>query len=659
MRSKYLTKSLFKQALECPTKLYYAGKREYANKQLEDTFLESLANGGFQVGYLARCYFPGGHLVENSDYEAALNQTKDLMKLEQVIIYEAAFNYRDLFIKADILVKNGDQLRIIEVKAKSVDDESESDVIDKHGKIKNNWREYIGDIAFQKFVVSKAFPEVIVSASLMMPDKTAQCPTDGLNQKFRIARNVNGGKKVVISTEITDEDLSIPLLRQIDADHFCSAFYDEKFNIASRDLNFEDYINVLTDYLKSDMPIYQYPFSTCGKCQYVASGDELARGLKSGFRECWNHHFKWNDEDFNEPTVLDLWNSRSKDKYLNSGIVKLKQLNESDLNIKGDGKPGISPSQRQWLQIEKVKNNDDSYWIDIENLRSEIQSWRFPLHFIDFETSMVAIPFNRGRHPYEGIAFQFSHHIVYDDGMVEHRGQYLNDLPGVFPNYDFVRHLMHELNQDDGSVFRYAAHENTYLVMIYKQLLHDPEDIPDRAELCDFIKTVTKTSSKSEESWEGQRSMIDMCELVKRYYYDPLTNGSNSIKKVLPAILDRSRVLKSKYAQPIYGAENGVKSLNYVDWTWIEVENGKVMDPYKLLPKLFRDASDRDQEILCDFDDLRDGGAALTAYAVMQFEDMSDYERTELRSALLKYCELDTMAMVMIYEGWREMAGKN
>jgi hypothetical protein len=39
----------------------------------------------------------------------------------------------------------------------------------------------------------------------------------------------------------------------------------------------------------------------------------------------------------------------------------------------------------------------------------------------------------------------------------------------------------------------------------------------------------------------------------------------------------------------------------------------------------------------------------------MQFEQMGDYEREELTNSLLKYCELDTFAMVMIYEVWREM----
>lgn len=40
------------------------------------------------------------------------------------------------------------------------------------------------------------------------------------------------------------------------------------------------------------------------------------------------------------------------------------------------------------------------------------------------------------------------------------------------------------------------------------------------------------------------------------------------------------------------------------------------------------------------------------AYAKMQFEHMSDYERDGLKAGLLKYCELDTLAMVMIYEAW-------
>ena len=114
--------------------------------------------------------------------------------------------------------------------------------------------------------------------------------------------------------------------------------------------------------------------------------------------------------------------------------------------------------------------------------------------------------------------------------------------------------------------------------------------------------------------------------------------------------------LKEKYSRPIYGAEGGIKSLNFKDWTWVRTADGVVLDPYKLLPKMFDGISDKDfEKLMSDEDDVRDGGAAMTAYAKLQYEEMSDFERNEIRAALLRYCELDTLAMVMIYEGWREM----
>lgn len=51
-----------------------------------------------------------------------------------------------------------------------------------------------------------------------------------------------------------------------------------------------------------------------------------------------------------------------------------------------------------------------------------------------------------------------------------------------------------------------------------------------------------------------------------------------------------------------------------------------------------------------ELDSIADGGVALTAYAKLQYQDMSMKEREEITSGLLKYCELDTLAMVMIYE---------
>lgn len=60
-------------------------------------------------------------------------------------------------------------------------------------------------------------------------------------------------------------------------------------------------------------------------------------------------------------------------------------------------------------------------------------------------------------------------------------------------------------------------------------------------------------------------------------------------------------------------------------------------------------------ELLFDDEYLKEGGAATIAYAKLQFTHMSDFEREELKNALLKYCELDTLAMIMIVEAWQDL----
>lgn len=109
--------------------------------------------------------------------------------------------------------------------------------------------------------------------------------------------------------------------------------------------------------------------------------------------------------------------------------------------------------------------------------------------------------------------------------------------PGVFPNFDFVRRLMASLSKDDGTIFRYATHENTVLRQIRSQLLDTPQS--DQEELVAFIDSITKPR-KNEEGTPGLRNMLDLREIVLEHYYHPLMGGSNSIKKVIPAVLQES-----------------------------------------------------------------------------------------------------------------------
>jgi hypothetical protein len=117
---RYLTKSRFKVGYECPTKLFYLDGKEFGNNNTDNSFLEALAEGGFQVGELAKLYYPGGTEITAKDKDEAARHTVELLKHNKAIIYEAAFKFENLFVKADVIVKNGSSIELIEVKAKGL-----------------------------------------------------------------------------------------------------------------------------------------------------------------------------------------------------------------------------------------------------------------------------------------------------------------------------------------------------------------------------------------------------------------------------------------------------------------------------------------------------------------------------------------------------------
>jgi hypothetical protein len=654
---RYLTKSRFKSGLECPTKLFYTRKDQYPDKKLEDPFLAALAKGGFQVGELAKCYFPGGVDIDELDYETALKRTRQLLEQENTIIYEAAFLHGNLFIRADIVIKKGAHIQLIEVKAKSADPDNES-MVTKTGLPTSVWMPYCCDIAFQKHVVEQSMPSHRVEAFLMVADKSVTADVDGLNQKFLLKRDAQGRTSVETVGDVSLTALGRKILCLLPVDEIIARIYAEEIFDEHTGSSFKQLITIYEEHYRDDKRLQGALLSHCRKCEFAATIAEEDAGQVNGFKECWSTVHGFSATDFEKPLVMDIWNCRSN-KFILEGRFFQADLISEDLMPKTKPKkdavcePGMTGTERQILQVTKSKENDTSVFIDLDGLKSVFNAFKYPLHFIDFETTAVAIPFNKGRRPYEQTAFQFSHHMVLEDGTIMHQGEWINTETGVFPNFEFVRQLKKELEQDDGTIFRYAAHENSILNAIYRQLQASGE--PDQDELCKWIKTITKATKDTVDGWEGRRNMVDLCELVKRYYYAPETNGSNSIKYVLPAILNASEYLKKKYSQPIYGAV--IQSLNFKDQSWIQLdEGGKVINPYHLLPAVFDgvDMDMLDEVLTAEEGEIRDGGAAMIAYAQMQFTEMSLQERELITKSLLKYCELDTLAMVMIWEDWNE-----
>ncbi|MFN3589829.1 MAG: DUF2779 domain-containing protein [Spirosomataceae bacterium] len=646
------SKTTFKLGLECPNKLYFANDKSFANQKIEDSFLQYLASGGFQVEALARLHYPNGKTIDAAsyEYELAATLTKNALTEENTVLFDAAFLVDGFYSRCDIIEKKGNKLRLIEVKAKTFDPKEEHTFKGVRGGLVATWKPYLFDLAFQKQVIQWAYPDLQVEAFLFMADKTKVATIDGLNQLFRVKEG--GASRKDIETNVTSlADIGSSVLTEINMNELIDKILEDKHACYAK-LPFSVAVQQFKkNYFEKTYAHAPIAASACKACEFKASQEEKANGLQSGFEYCFKKQLNWQDSDFNRPNILEIWNFRA-DSLIQQGRLFLDEISEEDLKVEYKSNQ-ISPSERRWIQVQKARSGDTTVYVEKEGLKEEMKRWTFPLHFIDFETSTVALPFTAGRRPYEQVAFQFSHHTYHEDGIITHTSEFISHTPGEFPNFLFARALKAALGNDLGSIFRFASHENSILNAIIKQLRDSNE--PDKDELIAFLQTITAPTNNSAEKWTAERSMIDLNKIIKEYYYNPYTKGSISIKAVLPAALKVSTFLQKKYSKSLN--QINISSKNFPKThIWLTQENGEVVNPYKMLPPLFQEWSEIEKkETQFDSESIADGGAALAAYAKLQYQNLTDRERNEITSGLLKYCELDTLAMVMIYEHLKEL----
>ncbi len=115
--SSGLSKSLILKGLQCPKALWLA-KNPPTFDFPPQPDLEAKFQLGTEVGILAQQLFPGGIEVpyEGLSFPAQLARTKQLIDSGAQVIYEASFSFSAIFVKVDILVRDGAAWQIHEVK---------------------------------------------------------------------------------------------------------------------------------------------------------------------------------------------------------------------------------------------------------------------------------------------------------------------------------------------------------------------------------------------------------------------------------------------------------------------------------------------------------------------------------------------------------------
>ena len=289
--------------------------------------------------------------------------------------------------------------------------------------------------------------------------------------------------------------------------------------------------------------------------------------------KCFNPYdcdfWQYCTQDLPKPNVFDvagMWKSKKFEKY-NEGKVSFEDLLYEDLNPK-------------YIEQVDFEVNDKEPKINKAAIARTLNSLEYPLYFIDYETYNQPIPEVEGTKPYQQLPFQYSLHVIEEEGApIEHK-EFLAEVD----DEDFIRTFAESMISnlpEDGSVIVYnksfESSVNRKIGELYPEYADEMTRI--NGNIVDF-----------------------MVPFKDRNYYSKEMQGSYSIKYVLPAL--------------------------YPD----------------------------DEDL--DYDNLRgvhNGGEAFNAF--LSLKGKSKEEQEETREDLLEYCKLDTLAMVKLWDKFKEVTG--
>lgn len=259
----------------------------------------------------------------------------------------------------------------------------------------------------------------------------------------------------------------------------------------------------------------------------------------------------------------------------------------SVFNLYRGGKKGWNLYEQNILKIEDIPDDfalthfqnlqrnglqKDETYMDQLAIKNLISRWEFPLYFFDFETVFPAIPVLNGTRPYQQVPFQYSLHILEEDGKLTHKEFLAN--PEDFSNgEDPLKQMVEQLKNDFGTKGNIVTYNQSFEVGRLNDLVKFfPEDADFLHQLVDRI--------------------VDLLPVFQGgHCYFPAMKNSASIKSVLPAIAP--------------------------EFTYDNLE-------------------------------IQDGGSASSLFH--QSIENGNFTDGKLRENLLKYCERDTLAMVVIYQ---------
>lgn len=596
MTQRHLTKSDFKLGYECPFKLKYK-KLKYPSTLNDNEMLEFFAEAGFMVEAIA-------HVV---------------MAANPAVEFERTLQWGRYSARLDGFEQFADRIVLTEIKAKSVDGPNPEQFFKKRTReVNGEWLEYMLDITFQVMVAEACFPGVPIIPQLCVVNKNTPCSLESIYSRIELYEDDADRDRTLPRAVYTgDKDA-------LRADHFLEFInVRECVDLLMNEVRAK--AAELLDFLDGKRPDItpKLGVSPCKACEY-----RDADSRRDGFAECWG------STPPRGAHLIDLYRAGNGSNEMKAEVTRrIADRNLLLVDFPDDllaGGSSYGPTRRNQKQAA-VSGSE----VVGAGLAGALEALEYPLHFIDFEASRIPVPYLPGMKPYEVVAFQFSCHTLASPNSEDlvHR-EWLN-LRDVYPNEEFLRELYAAIGYV-GTVLTWSGYELTTLRHVRRQLR---ERGAMTAELSSWLTGLIGPApvGDEEDKTVGAR-VVDLLKISQVHYAHPMMRGSHSIKKVLDAVWSDAPRLWSHPWFAKYFARSA---------------DGVVLDPYATLaaPPLEIDLGVTDES---DDSAVTDGVGAMRAYQDMLYgQHRHDPTiRDRMRDSLLRYCGLDTAAMVIIWKHW-------
>lgn len=592
----HLTKNDFSRWMTCPTAAHY-GWSGLESKNDNDAFLAFLAEEGRTVGRMAHRLFADPEIIEERNPERADQTTRTRLR-HDCTLFESCIIAGDFVVRPDVLIRKDNILYIVEVKSKIGNLRQHREgklLINMFGEVRAAYKEIVYDLAFQVEALKRAFPNHSIVPYFLLPEEGAR---SSMNEVIA-ARNIE---------EVTPSETNEEVIRNRRSESVLKFFPAEQA-IERIQITTSATMDAMAETWKSgNRPQAQLKYG-CKNCEFRLIGDHTR---SDGFHKCWGILAEPNPHLFDLHQLYSLRTPENKqallaDRKIQEGKTSLFDIREDELH--GEHAP------RQRMQLEYQRSGEE--WIDPQ-LGEEIAKLQWPIAFLDFETSMAAIPWHSGLKPYETLPFQFSAHIVHEDGSYVHE-EWLNTEDRV-PTLPFIRELRTAL-EGVGSVLVFTEYEIRIL-----------------SEAIGLLNRLHHEESKGEREWIAELlnsgRIIDQHAWVHRFHFASGMSGRTSIKVCLPSVWKNNPSLHTHEYFKRYHLE----------------KDGQILDPYKTLPSAKVDGKTIE---------VREGCGAMEGYRELILGHGADCPKAkEALATLLRNCvTLDTASQWIIFEHWFQRLG--